>query len=119
MGQRLAQPASDLFLGWFTAVTTGRHYYVRRLREPKIKPVVATMETERMDIYADRCGWALAQAHAKVGDACMISAYLGNSDKFDEAIGDFSIVYADQTERDHAALKAAVRTGRIKVDQEA
>jgi hypothetical protein len=117
VGQRLSQPASDLFLGWFTA-PNGKHFYVRRLRDAKIKPLVETMDAGQLDLYAKRCGWALARAHAKVGDACMISAYLGDGDKFDEAVGDFAIAYADQTERDHALLKSAVRKGRIKVYQE-
>jgi uncharacterized protein (DUF2252 family) len=118
VGQRLSQPASDLFIGWLTS-KDGTHYYVRRLRDAKIKPLIETMDAQRLDLYAKRCGWALARAHAKVGDACTISAYLGRSDKFDEAIGTFSIAYADQAERDHAALKTAVRKGRVKVYQEA
>jgi uncharacterized protein (DUF2252 family) len=117
VGQRLSQPASDLFLGWLTS-KDGTHYYVRRLRDAKIKPLVETMDAQRLDHYARRCGWALARAHAKVGDACTISAYLGSSDKFDDTIGAFSIAYADQTERDHAALKAAARRGRVTVYQE-
>ena len=117
VGQRLSQPASDLFLGWLTS-KDGTHYYVRRLRDAKIKPLVETMDAQRLDHYARRCGWALARAHAKVGDACTISAYLGSSDKFDDAVGAFSIAYADQTERDHAALKAAARRGRVTVYQE-
>jgi hypothetical protein len=117
IGQRLSQPASDLFLGWLTA-PNGNQFYVRRLRDAKIKPLVEAMDAPRLDLYAKRCGWALARAHAKVGDACTISAYLGNNDSFDEAIGGFSIAYADQAERDHAALKAAVRKGRVKAYQE-
>lgn len=54
----------------------------------------------------------------KARDATRISGYLGTSGQFDEAIGDFSLAYADQAERDHAALKAAVRRGRITVYQE-
>jgi hypothetical protein len=73
------------------------------------------MDGEGLYIYAKRCGWALARAHAKGGDAAKISGYLGGGDNFDEALGDFSVAYADQTERDHAALKAAVRRGQIAV----
>ena len=64
--------------------------------------------------YAEVCGWALARAHAKTGDAAMISGYLGKSDRFEEAIGDFADAYADQNERDHAALQAAVKGGRVE-----
>jgi uncharacterized protein (DUF2252 family) len=120
MGQRLMQPASDLFLGWGTAEkTTGKHFYVRQLRDAKIKPLVETMDRETLDLYAARCGWTLARAHAKAGDPAIITGYLGANDGFDEAVGDFSLAYADQTERDHAALKAAVRKGDVAVYLEA
>jgi uncharacterized protein (DUF2252 family) len=115
-GQRLLQPASDLFLGWVTASTTGKQFYVRQLRDAKIRPLVEAMDREMLDIYAMRCGQTLARAHAKSGDAAMISGYLGQGDGFDEALGDFSIAYADQAERDHAALKAAVRRGDVDVE---
>ena len=117
VGQRLMQPASDLFLGWVSG-RNGRQFYVRQLRDAKIKPLVEAMDAAALDIYAGRCGWALARAHSKAADTSVISGYLGNGDEFDEAIGAFSIRYADQAERDHAALKAAVRKGVIAVCQE-
>ena len=117
MGQRLMQPASDLFLGWVTG-PSGNQFYVRQLRDAKIKPLIETFDMELMLVYAKACGWVLARAHAKAGDATTISGYLGNSGQFDEAIGNFSLAYADQAERDHAALKAAVRKGKITVLQE-
>ena len=119
MGQRLMQPASDVFLGWVTSSTSGRQYYVRQLRDAKVKVVVEVMDGDRLDMYARRCGWALARAHAKGGDAAVISGYLGGSGNFDEALGAFAIAYADQTERDHAVLRAAVRKGDIAVQMEA
>jgi hypothetical protein len=64
--------------------------------------------------YATACGVTLARAHAKSGDAATLSGYLGKSDNFDQAIGEFALAYADQTERDHAALVAAERSGRIE-----
>ena len=115
MGQRVMQPASDMFLGWVTAKATGTQFYVRQLRDAKIKPLVETMDGVGLDLYGRRCGWALARAHAKGGDAAVISGYLGSGDNFDEALGDFAIAYADQAERDHTALKAAVRKGEIAV----
>jgi uncharacterized protein (DUF2252 family) len=117
-GQRLMQPASDVFLGWFTASMTGAQFYVRQLRDSKIKPLIETMDAVALDIYAKRCGWALARAHAKGGDAALISGYLGNGCAFDDALGDFSVAYADQTERDYALLKTAVRKGEIPVHLE-
>ena len=44
----------------------------------------------------------------------MITGYLGESDTFDKAIEEFSIAYADQSERDHEALVKAVRAGRLE-----
>ena len=41
----------------------------------------------------------------------MISGYLGQSDAFDQALAKFALAYADQTERDHAALVKAVKVG--------
>ena len=115
MGQRLMQPATDMFMGWATD-RRGQPGYVRQLRDAKIKPLVELMDTALLTYYAKACGWALARAHAKGGDADLrISGYLGTSDAFDEAMGDFAAAYADQAERDHAALKAAVKSGRIKV----
>ncbi|MBS0559987.1 MAG: DUF2252 domain-containing protein [Proteobacteria bacterium] len=118
MGQRLVQPASDLFLGWVTVEATGKQFYVRQLRDAKIKPLVESFTSDILGIYAKACGWVLARAHAKAGDAATISGYLGGSDQFDDAVGDFALAYADQAERDHAALKAAVREGRISAYQE-
>ena len=119
MGQRLMQPASDLFLGWVTVEATGKQYYVRQLRDAKIKPLVETFDSDLLLLYAKACGWVLARAHAKAGDAMTISGYLGNSGQFDEAIGAFSLAYADQAEGDHGALKAAVRKGKVIAYQEA
>jgi hypothetical protein len=64
--------------------------------------------------YAEYCGWTLARAHAKSGDAATISGYLGKGDQFDQAMGEFALAYADQTERDHAALVKAVKTGQVE-----
>jgi hypothetical protein len=65
--------------------------------------------------YAEYCGQTLARAHAKSGNAAVISGYLGKGDVFDEAIGDFAVAYADQTERDYDMLVEAHRSGRIEV----
>ena len=117
MGQRLTQPASDLFLGWTTGLD-GTPYYVRQLRDAKIKPLVETFDAEMLMLYAEACGWVLARAHAKAGEAAQLAGYLGSGEAFDEAMGDFGVAYADQAERDHKALKAAVRRGDIVAYQE-
>jgi uncharacterized protein (DUF2252 family) len=119
MGQHLMQPASDIFLGWVTA-PNGRQFYVRQLHDSKIKPLVETFDAEMLDVYAMACGWVLARAHSRASEiSATISGYLGSSnDEFDIAMGKFALVYADQAERDHATLKAAVRMGKITVCQE-
>jgi uncharacterized protein (DUF2252 family) len=119
MGQRLIQPVSDIFLGWVTG-REGRHLYVRQLRDAKIKPLVETFDAEVLEVYAMVCGWVLARAHSKVSElSATISGYLGSSsDEFDKAMGRFALAYADQAEHDHAALKTAVRRGKIEIYQE-
>ena len=112
VGQRLLQPATDAFLGWTSSERA--HFYVRQLHDLKFKPLVESMGPAALIDYAALCGWALARAHARSGDALAISAYLGRKDVFDEAVGDFAEAYADQTEKDHAALAAAVCQGRVR-----
>ena len=86
---------------------------------PRSSPLVETFDSEMLLGYAKACGWVVARAHAKAGDSARISGYLGSSDQFDEAVGDFSVAYADQAERDHAALKDAVRHGKVTAYLEA
>ncbi len=113
VGQRLMQSASDIFLGWSQG-HRGRHFYVRQLRDMKLSAIIEGFDDELLRIYAEACGWALARAHARSGDAAMISGYMGSSSMFDEAICDFAVDYADQAERDHKAFLKAVREGRVK-----
>src|SRR5215212_8866952 len=117
-GQRLMQAASDIFLGWFRG-GEGRDFYWRQLRDMKGSAKVESMSSEELVLYARLCGWALARAHARSGDRVSIAAYLGKSERFDVAIADFAKEYADQTERDHAALCAAVNSGRVATDADA
>lgn len=114
-GQRLMQAASDMFLGW----TTGQRirkapFYIRQLRDAKIKPVVEIMKPLNLHSYARLCGRALARAHARSGDAVVLSAYMGKSGAFTNALADFAVAYADQNERDYEAMVTAVREGRIQ-----
>ncbi len=111
-GHRLMQPASDIFLGW-TEGRLGRHFYIRQLRDVKIKPAVETFGTTEMTLFAGFCGHTLALSHARSGDPAVISGYLGKRDVFDEAIATFSVAYADQNEKDHAAIKTAIQDGKI------
>jgi uncharacterized protein (DUF2252 family) len=117
-GQRLMQAASDIFLGWFRG-TEGRDFYWRQLRDMKGSADVEGMTPYELVIYAGLCGWTLARAHARSGDRVQIAGYLGKSERFDGAIADFAKGYADQTERDHAAFCAAVKSGRVAADADA
>jgi hypothetical protein len=90
-------------------------------RQTKLANALGTskaFDDEMLEVYAEACGWILTLAHAKAGDAAAIGGYLGTSDQFDDAMGAFALAYADQAERDHAVLKAAVRKGKITAFQE-
>jgi hypothetical protein len=118
-GQRLMQAASDIMLGWLH--TTGidgveRDFYLRQLWDAKGSVLIESMEPTGMTEYAKLCGWTLAKAHARSGDAIAIGSYLGSSDVFDKAMARFAEAYADQNERDYAALKEAVDSGRVEAE---
>jgi uncharacterized protein (DUF2252 family) len=115
-GQRLMQAASDIFLGWqsikgFDGVT--RDYYVRQFHDWKGSVDVDVLLVPGASLYARLCGATLARAHARWGDRIAIASYLGQGDRFDEAIATFATVYADQNERDYDTFKAAVDSGRL------
>jgi uncharacterized protein DUF2252 len=116
-GQRLMQAASDIFLGWQrTAGVDGveRDFYVRQLRDWKGSWAPESMVPQAMAFYGRMCCRTLARAHARSGDRIAIASYLGRNDAFDRAIATFSELYADQNERDHAALAKAVKARKIK-----
>lgn len=112
-GHRLMQSASDVFLGWTSKL--GRHHYIRQLRDAKLKFPIEDFGSAEMDLFAQWCGYTLARAHARSGESAVIAGYLGESDRFDLAIADFSVAYADQTERDHDIVSKAVRAGKLEV----
>jgi uncharacterized protein (DUF2252 family) len=117
-GQHLMQTVSDIFLGWQRVPLPGRdspgYYYLRQLRDWKYSADIESMNAAAMTGYGRLCGWTLARAHARTGDRIAIAAYLGGSHTFDQAVADFAETYADQTERDHAALADAVASGRVR-----
>ena len=115
-GQRIMQALSDSFLGWTKSPVTGTEYYVRQLHDMKYGVDLAGLRPPGMALYAEVCAWALARAHARSGDPAAIAGYLGAGPVFDDAIASFGVAYADQTERDHAALVEAVRIGRIAAE---
>ena len=111
-GHRLMQPASDIFLGWSRGPR--RDFFVRQLRDIKISVRVETFGRAEMDLYATWCGRAFALSHARSGNPALLSGYMGKSGAMDQAIAAFAVVYADQNEKDHAALQKAVRRGTVK-----
>ncbi|HYB29616.1 MAG TPA: DUF2252 domain-containing protein [Solirubrobacteraceae bacterium] len=117
-GQRLMQATSDIFLGWLH-VRSGldekpRDFYGRQLKDWKGSAEIEQMVPKGMATYGTLCGWTLARAHARSGDRIAIASYLGNGDRFDRAILEFSEAYAEQNERDYIALAEAVKSGRIE-----
>ncbi len=108
MGQRLMQASSGIFLGWTRLGSID--FYIRQLRDMKLSVDISTLSEGGFNEYAKFCGWALARAHARSGDPAMISGYLGQKDVFDQAIATFAELYADQAERDHAALVSHLQT---------
>ena len=116
-GQRLMQATSDIFLGWdrFTGRNgSPRDFYLRQLRDWKASWDPEAMSPEVMVLVGRLCGWTLARAHARSGDRIAIGSYLGGGEAFDRAIAAFAEEYADQNERDYAALQRAVGEGRIE-----
>ena len=118
-GQRLMQSASDIMLGWIRSNGidgVSRDYYIRQLWDGKGSAIIEAMNPSGMSAYAGLCGWTLARAHARSGDAAAIASYLGTDDRFDKAMSRFAETYADQNERDYATLKLAVDSGKITAE---
>jgi predicted alpha/beta hydrolase len=115
-GQRLMQAASDIFLGWMTGKPEGRHFYWRQLRDMKGSIEVELLKAPGLGLLADICGWTLARGHARSGQRIAIASYLGTSGRFDQAIADFAVRYADQAEKDYEAVLKAIKQGKIPVE---
>jgi len=111
-GQRFLQASSDVLLGW-TSIA-GRPFYVRQMRNMKGSLPLESLTWGAFHSYSWACGALLARAHARTGDIAKIAGYCGNSKALDHALGDFAEAYGDQTERDHAALVAAIKQGRVE-----
>jgi uncharacterized protein (DUF2252 family) len=120
-GQRLMQATSDIFLGWLHSKETldgaERDFFVRQLWDWKTSVDLDTILPEGLELYGEVCGFLLARAHARSGDRIAIASYLGKSDSFDRALAEFAVGYADQNERDHAAVRQAADEGRISVQE--
>jgi uncharacterized protein (DUF2252 family) len=112
-GQRLMQATTDIFLGWDHGQVTGVDFYWRQLKDMKGSVDVTVLDPRSFATYLGVCSTCLARAHARAGDAAGMSGYMGNNETLDQAITDFAVAYADQTERDYQALVAAEKSGRI------
>jgi uncharacterized protein (DUF2252 family) len=113
-GQRLMQCASDIFLGW-ASDDNGHDYYVRQLRDMKTSVRLEQLEGPVLYNFAGMCGWALARAHAKAGQAARLAGYIGRNERLDDALVLFAERYADQCERDYALFMKAVHAGKVPV----
>jgi hypothetical protein len=91
---------------------------MRQLRDMKFSVDISALKPIQLSRYAEICGWTLARAHARSGDASMIYGYIGKSDTFDRAIGTFAQLYSDQTERDCELFLDAIESGEIKAEKE-
>jgi predicted alpha/beta hydrolase len=94
-----------------------RDFYVRQLRDWKGSADVDAMTPKGMRAYGEICGWTLARAHARTGDPVSLAGYLGSGSSFDTAVREFASVYADQNERDHAALVEAIADGEVQAQE--
>jgi uncharacterized protein (DUF2252 family) len=120
-GQRLMQATSDILLGWVHSKETldgaERDFFIRQLWDWKTSVDLDVILPKGLELYGEVCGFLLARAHARSGDRIAIASYLGKGDTFDRALAEFAVAYADQNERDHAALRTAADKGRIPVQE--
>ncbi len=117
-GQRKIQATPDALVGWARyqrGDEPGTDFYVRQLWDGKASADVETMTAKVLRRYAMACGAALGRAHARSGDASMISGYIGDDDTFDKAVARFAEAYADRTEQDYDELIGAVDDGRVPI----
>ncbi len=120
-GQRLMQACSDILLGWLRSVgpdALAGDYYVRQLHDWKGSADVESMSPTVLAGYGQSCGEVLARAHSRSGDRIAIAAYLGNGDTVDRTLVRFAESYADQNERDYAALREAVASGVVAAESD-
>lgn len=117
IGQKLMQAASDIFLAGFVDSLTGIQYYLRQFKDMKGSFDFNSLDKAGLEAYLQVCSVCLARAHARTGEAACISGYIGKSDAFCEAVTDFAVAYANQTESDYRALNEAVKSGRIQAQK--
>jgi len=111
-GQRTMQAASDIFLGWTEDAMSGRHFYVRQLKNRRLGSIGEIVEGEALVNYASLCGRTLARAHARSGDPALMAGYMGKSDAFDDALASFAMAYAARTQQDYDLLAKEKEKGK-------
>ena len=95
VGQRVMQAAGDPFLGWTKgSKKMPQDFYVRQLKDMKGSIDVTLLDKEGLTGYGQVCGAVLARAHARAGDASVITGYLGETEEFDNAVAEFAMAYA-------------------------
>lgn len=109
-GQQILQSHADSFLG-FTPTLRGHDFYWRQFRDMKGSVATELLTHDQFERYGQSCAGVLARAHAQSPQSAVASAYLGKSTEFDEAVATFATAYADQNEKDYAAVQAAVKAG--------
>jgi len=103
------QAASDIFLGWTEDDTSGRHFYVRQLKNRRLGSISELVEENALINYARLCGRTLARAHARSADPAVLAGYMGKNAAFDDALASFAMAYAARTQSDHARLAKSKR----------
>jgi len=116
-GQRLMQAVSDPYLGWTTV--RGVPFYVRQLKDLKASMPIDKLSGQTLDDYGSLCAAILSRAHARTCDPALVAGYCGRGSSLDEAIARFAVTYADQVEKDHAAVVDAGAAGRLPSDPSA
>jgi uncharacterized protein (DUF2252 family) len=111
-GQRAMQMQSDPMLGWTTIAH--RDYLVRQLSDHKASIDLQALKGQGLAAYAEVCGELLARGHARSGDVQMIVGYIGNGESFADAIVEFAVAYADQTDADWITLRGSKHAARAK-----
>jgi len=113
-GQHIMQAASDVFLGWTQDEASGRHFYVRQLKNRRLGSVSELVEENALVNYARLCGRTLARAHARSADPAVLAGYMGKSDAFDDALASFAMAYAVRTQKDYDQLTKSKRNAAKK-----
>jgi hypothetical protein len=101
-GQRAMQFLSDILLGWTTI--NNRQYLVRQLNDHKASIEIEDLKGGGLAQYAEMCGELLSRGHARSGDPLALAGYIGTSDRFNDAVVNFAVDYANQTELDYYAF---------------